>query len=59
MPNQQVFQLFFKINKISDILFPIKPKPEEKSYSEAEKEFITDYDLENPVTKREVLKKRY
>lgn len=34
-PNQQVNYFFFYFYKISDILFPIKPKPEDKSYTEA------------------------
>ncbi|CAD8115777.1 unnamed protein product [Paramecium sonneborni] len=40
---------------ISSVLFPLEQKDEVLSYEEAEEYFNTDYDRENPVTRREAL----
>lgn len=37
------------------MLFPMKQKSETVPYTEAEQDFDTDYDRENPVTKKEAL----
>lgn len=40
---------------ISSVLFPLEQKDEIQTYYEAEEYFNTDYDRENPVTRREAL----
>lgn len=43
---------------INNILFPLDDDiNEEISYREARLNFLTDYDIENPITRKEALKK--
>ncbi|CAD8169509.1 unnamed protein product [Paramecium pentaurelia] len=50
-----VVYILLPMEDISSVLFPLEQKDEVQSYYEAEEYFNTDYDRENPVTRREIL----
>jgi hypothetical protein len=50
-----LYTLAFK-GKINELFFPIMNADEPTSYDEAEKDFDTDYDRENPLTRKAALK---
>ena len=47
--------VYVKDVQISETLFPLKPKAETVQYWEASEDFDTDYDRENPVTRKEAM----
>lgn len=52
-----VIYAFLPMEEFSEKLFPVKAESEQLTYDEVVKEFDTDYDRENPVTKAKALSK--
>ncbi|CAK58012.1 unnamed protein product (macronuclear) [Paramecium tetraurelia] len=50
-----IVYILLPMEDISSVLFPLEQKDEVQTYYEAEEHFNTDYDRENPVTRREIL----
>jgi len=53
-----LFHIFFPMGLLNETLFPIKDEvTEHQTYEQARLEFQTDYDIENPVTRKKALKR--
>lgn len=52
-----VLVVFVPLQKVNEYIFEIETKNDDKKYSEVELTFDTDYDRENPITKKESIQK--
>ena len=52
-----IYIFFLPMEQISEILFPLGSEDETIDYKTAKENFVTSYEKENPVTRKEALKK--